>query len=319
VIERAERIDQWPLTYRLARDEDLDACAAIWERGITDYQGRLNLPQFPLDLGPLRRLLAHIRSTDPTMFWVAARGAPVAAGGERLIGFGSAHVRGNVWFLAMLFVDPSEQSHGVGRELLLRTFPNGSEPDPDGQLVLGTATDSAQPTSNGLYARYGIVPRLPVFQLVGRPADGVLPRLPEGLAVSPMDRSSEADVDAIDEAVLGYDHRAEHGYLRAADRLGYLYRDRDGQAVAYGYTSSVGRVGPIAALSADLLPAIAGHVLNVIVPRGASSLRVTGASAGLFSALLQAGLRIEEFPTLLCWTRPFADFSRYVPSSLALI
>jgi GNAT superfamily N-acetyltransferase len=319
VIERAERIEQWPLTYRLARDEDLNACAAIWESGITDYQGRLNLPQFPLDLGPLRRLLAHIRSTDPTMFWVAVRGDPVAPHGERVIGFGSAHLRGNVWFLAMLFVDPAEQSRGVGRELLLRTFPNGSEPDPDGPLVLGTATDSAQPISNGLYARYGIVPRLPVFQLVGRPTDGVLPPLPRGLVVSSLDHAAEREVNAIDRAVLGYEHPAEHDYLRAADRLGFVYRDGGGKAVAYGYTSSLGRVGPIAALSADLLPAIAGHVLEAIVPRGASSMRVTGASAPLFAALLRAGLRIEEFPTLLCWTRPFADFSRYVPSSLALI
>jgi hypothetical protein len=35
--------------------------------------------------------------------------------------------------------------------------------------------------------------------------------------------------------------------------------------------------------------------------------------------LLEAGLRLEGFPALLCWTRPFASFDRYVPISLALI
>jgi hypothetical protein len=36
-------------------------------------------------------------------------------------------------------------------------------------------------------------------------------------------------------------------------------------------------------------------------------------------ALLRAGLRIEGFPALVCWTRPFADFERYLPASLALL
>ena len=35
--------------------------------------------------------------------------------------------------------------------------------------VLATCTDSAQPISNGLYATVGIVPRMPLFNLVGRP------------------------------------------------------------------------------------------------------------------------------------------------------
>ena len=61
------------------------------------------------------------------------------------------------------------------------------------------------------------------------------------------------------------------------------------------------------------------NVLDAILPRGASSLRVSGASTALFSGLLRAGFRIDEFPALLCWTRPFADFARYVPNSLALI
>jgi hypothetical protein len=35
--------------------------------------------------------------------------------------------------------------------------------------------------------------------------------------------------------------------------------------------------------------------------------------------LLRAGLRLEGFPVLLCWTRPFADFSRYLPISPGLL
>jgi hypothetical protein len=36
-------------------------------------------------------------------------------------------------------------------------------------------------------------------------------------------------------------------------------------------------------------------------------------------AFLRAGLRIEGFPALLCWSRPFGGFERYLPASLALL
>ena len=34
---------------------------------------------------------------------------------ERIVGFVSATIRGDVWFLAMLFVHPEEQAAGLGR------------------------------------------------------------------------------------------------------------------------------------------------------------------------------------------------------------
>jgi hypothetical protein len=352
----AERINA--IAYRLATEGDLPACTEVWHRSLSDYQGRLNRPAFPLDLEPLRRLLAHIRSTDPEMFWVATRDEQAGDKRDRVVGFGAAYRRGAVWFLAMLFVDPGEQARGLGRELLIRTFPGSMAPDPEGPVVLVTATDSTQPISNGLYARHGMVPRLPVFQLVGRPRRGVLPGLPSGVTATRFEdialegavREDRAQpdgaqpdgaqpdgaqpdgaqhdagwlraVNAIDREVLGYEHPLDHHWLRLGGRQGFVYdagRGAGSRPIGYAYTSAVGRVGPIAALDDQLLPAIAGHVLDAIPPRGASSLRVSGASTALFSGLLRAGFLIDEFPALLCWTRPFADFARYVPNSLALI
>ena len=37
------------------------------------------------------------------------------------------------------------------------------------------------------------------------------------------------------------------------------------------------------------------------------------------SPLLRAGFRIDGFPVLLCWDRPFADFARYLPISPGLL
>jgi GNAT superfamily N-acetyltransferase len=323
-----------PLELRLGRPDDLQACAETWDAGISDYQRRLNQPLLGGDLGPVRRLLAHLLETDPERFWVATRRHP---GGERVVGFGSATIRGDVWFLAMLFVLPEEQASGIGRALLARTSPGGVEPDSTGlahpgPTVLGTVTDSAQPISNAMYARSGIVPRLPIFHLVGRPErPDALAILPQAVVPIPFDEIAAGPPDGpghrllveaigeIDEALLGYEHAVDHRFARREGMVGFLYRGPDGRPIGYGYTSAVGRIGPVAALEEHLLAPIVGHLLTSLEPRGASSVWIPGAAGETFRTLLRAGLRIEGFPALLCWSRPFASFERYVPLSLALV
>ena len=87
--------------YRPAALDDLPAASRVWSAALSDYLGRLNQPTFEPDLTPIHRLLAHFLATDPDRFWVATRPGPddrpapgdVGAGGERIVGFGSATVR----------------------------------------------------------------------------------------------------------------------------------------------------------------------------------------------------------------------------------
>jgi GNAT superfamily N-acetyltransferase len=299
---------------RTARADDLRACWEIWRDGINDYMQRLNLPLIPAEAGSIVRLHEHLRATDPERFVVAIRHGP--DNGERIIGFTSAVRRDDVWFLSMLFVRPGEQGAGVGRALLARILPADD-------AILATATDAAQPISNALYASYGIVPRMPLFSLVGRPdRDGGFGPLPNGVVAEPFDaeadRRIEAEIGAIDREVLGFGRPQDLRFAALEGRRGFVYR-RDGSALGYGYASEVGRVGPVAVRDEALLPAVVGHLLTAIVPRGASALWVPGAAASAMVPLLRAGFRIEGFPVLLCWTRPFADFSRYLPISPGLL
>jgi hypothetical protein len=39
----------------------------------------------------------------------------------------------------------------------------------------------------------------------------------------------------------------------------------------------------------------------------------------VMSTALEAGLRIEDFPLLLCWSEPLVDVSRYIPFSPGLL
>ncbi len=318
-------------TLRPATAEDLPACARIWRESINDYMGRLNLPEVPDDLAAILRLYAHLRSTDPTRFVVAERAARSGAGGRPSIdGFAVAVVRGRLWFLSMLFVLPRVQGRGLGRALLGAVLPTG-DGDGTGPGWRATATDTAQPISNGLYASLGMVPRVPLLRLVGLPErPAAFPPLPDDVEVNAFDRIAghgdglgssalAAEVAAIDRDTVGFEHPADHAFLEAEGRRGFLYQDRSGAVIGYGYTSKSGRVGPIAVADAALLGAVVGHLVTVVRPRGAFGLWVPGSAGEAVVPLLRGGFRLDGFPVLLCWDSPFADFSRYLPISPGLL
>jgi GNAT superfamily N-acetyltransferase len=295
---------------RPAALDDLPACEAVYRAGLNSYLGPLGFPEVPDENPALRRLHEHTMTTDPERFWLAARG-------DQVLAFGSATVRPPVWFLSMLFVDPGVQARGLGRTLLQRLLPES--PDVP---ILATATDSAQPISNGLYASLGIVPRLPLLNLVGRPrADHGLPPLPPGIRAEPMGgQSSDADaIAALDRSVIGFEHPQEGAFLERDGRRGFAFRDGDGFLRGYGYASEAGRIGPLAVVDPALLGPALAYLLTAVQPRGASSVWLPGSATEAVVAALRAGLRIESFPVLLCWNRPFADFSRYLPTSPGLL
>jgi len=289
---------------------DLPACERIWRDGLNDYLRRLNLAEVPEDNPGLRRLHAHALATDPDRFWVATR---LTGRADRVVAFGSTVERGPVAYLSMLFVDPAEQARGLGRRLLGEVLPD------DGRPIRATATDSAQPISNGLYASLGVVPRMPLFNLVGRPRAGwEPPTLPGDIRIGPLEPGDAPEVDRLDAEVLGFSHPEDHAFIRTDEARAFAYRRGDA-LVGYGYASVVGRIGPIAVLQAELLGPVVGHLLTAVEPRGASAIWITGGAGPAVRLLLEAGLRFEDFPLLLGWSEPFADFGRYLPISPGLL
>jgi len=322
---------------RPARLGDLPACVGVWHAGLTEYGIRVGRPAMPPTSGPLLGLLGHLLATDPDGFWVAVADAPRSAGAAGavaahdpagtegpIVAFVSALRREHVWFLSMLFVQPGHQERGLGRRLLAQVLVGADD------ATHATCTDSAQPISNALYSRFGMVPRLPVLELVGRPEHPVA-GLPDGIRAVPFDllragptdgpgpRRLAAALERLDRGTLGYAHPQDHAYLGAQGRLGYLYEGGDGSVVGYGYASEVGRLGPIAVEDSILMGPIVGHLLGSVRPAGAFSAWVPGSASAAVATLLAAGLRLEDFPALVCWDRPFADFERYVPITLAVL
>ena len=160
---------------------------------------------------------------------------------------------------------------------------------------------------------------MPLFSLTG------LPRRPEAFGelpsgVSPLafdeivagppggqgHRMLVEAIDAIDRELLGVAHPADHRFLRTESRHGWLYRGPDGTPIGYGYAGEAGRVGPIAVRDEALLGPVLGHLTSAVVPRGAFALWVGGAADRAVVPALRAGFRLDQFPVLLCWDRPFA-------------
>ncbi len=331
------------VTYRAGTDGDLDACAAIWKAAIDDYQVRLGQPPMPADLAPLRRLLIHVLTTDPTRFWVALAADDRDASG--VAGFSCATVREGLWFLAMLFVRPDLQGGGVGAALMDRAqagrSPAGgtsSVPGPDDPLdsgihTWGMCTDAAQPISNALYARRGMVPRVPVWRVFGevRRWSG-LPELPSTLEVQPFEAIAGAGpdghrrlaeiVDGLDRELIGAAHPMDHAWLRREGRSGFLVGEPGRVAerpLGYAYGSTGGRLGPVAAVDPALHPALLGVAVRRTPILGAMAAWVPGTADRATRALLDAGLRLDGFPALVCWSHADHPFDRYLPISLAIV
>ena len=177
------------------------------------------------------------------------------------------------------------------------------------------------------------MPRLPVFNLVGRPdRPDALPAIPTGVRIHETTWSDAADtteptnpaaeargIAAVDTATVGQAHPEDHAFLAAEGRRRFIARSERGEMLGYGYIAPSGRFGPIAAIDASLLAPIAAHLITTVRAPGAYATWIPGDADDLFVTLLRAGFRFESFPALLLWNRPIADFTRYVPINLALL
>ncbi len=321
-------------TIRPVRTDELVSCGRIWRAAINDYIKRLGQAEIPDETRPVVRLFGHLQATDPGRFLVAtvpdvggpAGAAGAAPAGDRVVAFASAYVREQLWFLSMLFVLPAFQGAGLGRRLLAAVAPA------DGSMTRAVATDSAQPISNALYARHGLVPRMPLLNLTGLPQraeafgplpSGVVPMAFDEIAAGSPDgqghRMLVEAVDELDRDLLGVAHPEDHRFLRKEERRGWLYRGPDGRPLGYGYAGEAGRVGPIAVTDPELVAPIIGHLTSAVVPRGAFTIWIGGDADRAVVATLEAGFRLDPFPVLLAWDRPFADFERYLPTSPGLL
>jgi GNAT superfamily N-acetyltransferase len=277
---------------------DLEVLGEVFYEADDELNMRRGLPKTPRNPMPLLRLFDHIVQGSPQRGWLAERDG-------RIEGFGIAAQRGEMTFLAFLFVRPDAQASGIGRALLERAMANSE--------YRAVCIGAIQPISAALYAQYGMVPRVPLFMFSGKP-NTRLRALPKNLELGPVSLEAVADLD---QDVTGLTRPGDHSAWEKWDRerVG-LYRK--GELVGYGYVQSVGRLGPVIVRESEHLLPFVGALMDHLPDVETWLLNVPGPAAETFQALLRAGLRLEGPPVVYCATELRIDHSRYVPSTFAL-
>jgi GNAT superfamily N-acetyltransferase len=262
-----------PVRYRRATVADLAAQHAVFVAAEGELLARHGFAWSPPPFEHLEPGFRHLLATDGERCFVAEADG-------RVVGYSAAFVRGDVAFLASLFIHPDVQGRGLGRQL----FGLALEGAPSRRM---TISDAIQPVSNALYARNGLLPATPVLGFVGEP---VHPGS-SGLAAVEPDAASLA---ALDKAGYGFDRAVDHRFW-ATHAIPSLWRLGE-VAVAYSYRWPNGRIGPLVGRD----PAMAARALQAeLAGGGRVMLEVPGTSRSLVATALAAGLRLQAPPGLL--------------------
>lgn len=268
------------MDFRPATAEDFEAEHRVLDAAEGGLRQRHGFPWRPPPLEAFSAAHAYMLETDPGRSWVAVQDGDVVA-------YAAAWERDGHWFLADLFVHPSVQAGGVGTRLLELAWGDG----PERRITLA---DAIQPVSNTMYARRGLVPATPMLELGGTPRVD-----PGSLEPAASEPGALAAVDAI---AYGFDRAGDHLHWSAA-RPPTVWR-RDGEPVAYSYSTPSGRIGPVAGVDR---PAAADALRSELARSdGEVSLDVPGSARELVEAALAAGLRITGPPGLLLLSRGVA-------------
>jgi GNAT superfamily N-acetyltransferase len=236
----------------------------------------------------------------------------VAEWNGEVVAFGGTFDRGDVVYLADLFVRPDYVAHGAGSAILEALFDRGR--------VRLTAA-SGDPRALPLYARFGMRPLMPALYLyAGADAIGPLEAAPESLSVASPD-----DLTGVDAEASGRPRPQEHAFLAtAAGAEGFVLEDGVGPA-AYGWirTAAIDAgtgperhafLGPIGASTEDGMD----RVTRALVGRAAGGaahvhLLLLGPHPAL-GRLLAAGFRLVDRDTWMCSRLDLVDGRRYAPS-----
>ena len=217
--------------------ESLDALlVSMGEEPFCDVQDK---EQIEVQWQRRRSFMQHLTQTADNN-WVAVRdGQP--------IGYARSLVRDNVRQLTEMFLIPSAQSNGVGRELLDRAFPTGESRN---RIVIASPDKRAVPA----YLKRGVYPRFSLYYMERKPE--IVPYETD-LQIVPLLDSDEhlAHLNQLDRIIIGYVRTIDHQFFinSSGDRTGYLFL-RDGQVVGYGYVGK--RTGPIALSDVNDFPAV---------------------------------------------------------------
>ena len=242
------------LTYRPVRADELRACAEIWRTSINDYIGRLGQAEIPPEIEPAP---PPVRATSSRPIPSGSSSRPSAPAGDRR----SERV--------VAFAVGARRASGSGTSRCCSCCPSSRARASGGPAGPGAAEPTAgdrpwrpRPTAPSrsrtrCTRRYGIVPRMPLLNLIGpaRATRGVRRRCRRASCRSPFETIAAGRRAA--RAIGSWPTRSTRstascsasptrsttGSCARRSRRGWLYRGPDGAPVGYGYAARPGGSG----------------------------------------------------------------------------
>jgi len=298
------------LTFRPMVEADLGVTRYVTHEAMDALdrsQGVVPQPWMPAD----PRVQRHLLHTDSDGAWVAEMNGVV-------VGYSMALLRGDIWYLSQLFVQPDQHGHGIGRELLHRAQAYGRERGARVYAVVATTS----PVAHGLYMQAGMLAVGVAYRMAGQlaPLQELPPRRGELAA-------ADEHVDAIaslDREVFGAERRQDHALhlemVKGGESASFaLLRDGGLRGYCYAWADG-GFIAPMATYQpADQLPLLRAAA-TWLSRHGVSSgdVLVLSQNRTLMQALLHAGWRSRRWSFLLT-SAPFAKFDRYHPAGASLL
>lgn len=291
---------------------EADLSAAVFVRRaalewLDRTQGREPQPWMPA----FPATMAHILKTDPEGCWLAEMDGIV-------VGYAQAFQRGDIWFLAQLFVLPDVHSFGAGDQLLARAEKYAQARKARVFSVVASSSLVAQ----SLYMRHGMFASGIGYRMTGPVAP--LLALPdvEGNRKRIVDCSGWQDrVADLDRRVFGAERRQDHEFYLASESAAEhasFGLNRNGEFAGYGYAYVMPGtgvwIGPMAASEREDQPALLRMAAECLDRWGLDSgaIWVMSLNETLMRTLLAAGWRVQASNYFMTST-PFGQFDRYQP------
>jgi hypothetical protein len=243
---------------------------------------------------------------DPAGLWIAEDGPNIR-------GFAWSWICGDLWFLAQLFVDPTQQGQGIGNELIKRTLEHARQ---SGVAHKALITFTFNRVSQGLYMRHGLFPKMPIY-LFSVARKKIMAGLPDHPLRTSVIKDTLAHMDAlaeIDIKAAGAERKKHHRYLCCETATKGVLLYEGSKCVGYAYIASNGHIGPLAVTRTDILGDAFTTALKIAAGGKSENISafLPGTCTSALSLAVNLGMRIT-FPMLLMASPGYGDWTHYLP------
>jgi len=289
------------ITYRIGTLDDSFAAFQVFLKSIMDYGERMNVqaitggndPKMLDSIWEKRKPIFDFLATSAAQFWLAEKDGEV-------IGYARTVEHDGLQELTEFFVDPNQQSAGVGSGLLSRAFADSGAPY---RTIIALLDERAL----ARYLKAGVYGRF-MLKYFSRKAEKVT--VPTDLLIEPLKLNEHLEaIHRIDRELIHHTRADIHHWL-ADVRDGYVYK-RGGEVVGYGYIG--GNHGPFAVLDDNEFPAVLAHAESLVAEKGEDfGVSVPLVNQKAIDHLLARKYQIDSFSALLMSNVPFGKFENYL-------